>query len=131
MRDMVRRALRVRSGTGNNAASARAVQSRRRKAEFLQSLPKGSTLFRLLARPCAIRNPARSRRYTLAARAVLRNCIRPNELEWLYRLLRFQKPNEKRDELTRIVERALEGRKGNVRKSQLKRLSRPPWSTQW
>jgi len=53
----------------------------------------------------------------LAARAVLRDMVRPKELEWLYRLLRFQKPNDKRDELTRIVERALEGRKGNVRKS--------------
>ena len=52
-----------------------------------------------------------------AARAVLRNAVRPNELKWLYRLLRFQKPNGKRDELTRVVERALEGRKGNVRKS--------------
>jgi hypothetical protein len=53
----------------------------------------------------------------LAARAVLRNLVRPNELQWLYRLLRFQKPNDKRDELTRVVERALEGRKGNVRRS--------------
>jgi hypothetical protein len=53
----------------------------------------------------------------LAARAVLRDLVRPNELEWLYRLLRFQKPSDKGDELTRAVERALEGRKGNVRKS--------------
>jgi len=51
----------------------------------------------------------------LAARVVLRNLIRPNELAWLDRLLRFQKPNDKRDELARIVERALEGRKGNAR----------------
>jgi hypothetical protein len=51
----------------------------------------------------------------LAARIVLRELIRPNELAWLYRLLRFQEPNDKRDELVRIVERALEGRKGNVR----------------
>ena len=51
----------------------------------------------------------------LAARVVLRNLIRPNELAWLDRLLRFQAPNDKRDELVRIVERALEGRKANAR----------------
>jgi hypothetical protein len=51
----------------------------------------------------------------LAARAVLRGLVRPKELAWIYHLLHFQKSNDKRDELTRIVERALEGRKGNVR----------------
>ena len=49
-----------------------------------------------------------------AACAVLRNMLGQEELTWLNRLLRFQKPNEKRDELTRIVERAMEGRKGNA-----------------
>jgi hypothetical protein len=51
----------------------------------------------------------------LAARAVLRDIVRPKELSWLNRLLRFQESSDKRDELCRIVERALEGRKGNVR----------------
>lgn len=51
----------------------------------------------------------------LTARAVLRDVLRPEELQWLERLLRFQKRNDKRDELIRAVERALEGRKGNVR----------------
>jgi hypothetical protein len=51
----------------------------------------------------------------LAARAVLRDVVRPNELSWVNRLLRFQESSDKRDELSRIVERALEGRKGNVR----------------
>ena len=51
----------------------------------------------------------------LAARVVLRGSIRPNELAWLDRLLRFRRANDKRDELARIVERALEGRKGNAR----------------
>ncbi len=51
----------------------------------------------------------------LAARAVLRDMLSYAELRRLDRLLRFQKPNKKRDELTRIVERAMEGRKGNVR----------------
>ena len=50
-----------------------------------------------------------------AARAVLRDMLGYGELRRLDRLLRFQKPNEKRDELARIVERAMEGRKGNVR----------------
>ncbi|MGD0129986.1 MAG: hypothetical protein ABSF46_32105 [Terriglobia bacterium] len=51
----------------------------------------------------------------LAAWVVLRNLIRPDELVWLYRLLALHESNEKCRELTRIVERALEGRKGNVR----------------
>jgi len=51
----------------------------------------------------------------LAARAVLRNVLDHKELAWLDRVLRFQKPNGKREELARIVERAIEGRKGNVR----------------
>jgi hypothetical protein len=52
----------------------------------------------------------------LAARVVLRGLLRPNELAWLDRLLRFRKPNDKRDELARIVERAIERRKGNARR---------------
>ncbi|MGO9273696.1 MAG: hypothetical protein ACLQOO_26240 [Terriglobia bacterium] len=50
----------------------------------------------------------------LAARAVLRNVLDYKELAWLDRLLKFQKPNGKREELARIVERAMEGRQGNV-----------------
>jgi len=50
----------------------------------------------------------------LAAAAVLRNTLTLEELEWLDRLLRFKKANDKRDELVRIVERALE--KGGERK---------------
>jgi hypothetical protein len=51
----------------------------------------------------------------LAARAVLRNVLDYKELAWLDRVLRFQKLNGKREELARIVERAMEGRRGNVR----------------
>ena len=46
-----------------------------------------------------------------AARAVLRNMLRREELQWLNRLLQLQKRNGKREELIRIVERAIEGRK--------------------
>lgn len=52
-----------------------------------------------------------------ASRAVLRNMVAREELDWLDRVLQFQKPNGKRSELARIIERAMEGRKGNVRKS--------------
>jgi len=52
-----------------------------------------------------------------AARAVLRNMLGYAELRRLDRLLRFQKPNQKRDELARIVERAMEGREGNGRRN--------------
>ena len=51
-----------------------------------------------------------------AARAVLRKMLSYAELARLGRLLRFQKPNKKRDELTRIVERAMEGREENGRR---------------
>ncbi len=53
----------------------------------------------------------------MAARAVLRNLLSQDELDWLERLLRVQKPVKKRDHLIRIVERALEGRGRNVRES--------------
>jgi predicted LPLAT superfamily acyltransferase len=46
-----------------------------------------------------------------AARAVLRKMLRRQELQWLNRLLQLQKRNGKREELVRIVERALEGRR--------------------
>ena len=50
----------------------------------------------------------------LAAQAVLRGMLSSDELHWLDRLLTSQKPSKKRDELTRIVERTMEGRKGNA-----------------
>ena len=53
----------------------------------------------------------------LAARAVLRGVLDHEELRWLDRLLKFRQPNGKRDELTRIVERAMEGSKRKCRHS--------------
>jgi hypothetical protein len=48
--------------------------------------------------------------------AVLRDMLSHEELTWLSRLLGLQeKPNGKRDELIRIVERALEGGPRNAR----------------
>jgi hypothetical protein len=86
------------------------------KAEFLQSLPGQSNGFPSLPLgPVRFATLLAQGDTQLAARIVLRELLRPNELTWLYRLLRFQEPSDKRDELVRIVERGLEGRKGNVR----------------
>lgn len=46
----------------------------------------------------------------LAGCAVSRGIATREELEWLNRLLKLKAPNERRDELARTVERALEGR---------------------
>ncbi len=117
MRDMVRRALRVRPELAIMLLR-RGLFTPEERAEFLQSLPKESKLFSAPSLgPVQFATLLAQGDTQLAARAVLRNIIRPNELTWLYRLLKFQEPNDKRDELTRIVERALEGRKGNVRSS--------------
>ncbi len=117
MRDMVLRALRIRPELATMLLR-RGLFTPEERAEFLESFPKGSKVFSApTLGPVQFATLLAQGDTHLAARAVLRNAVRPNELQWLYRLLRFQKPSEKRDELTRVVERALEGRKGNVRKS--------------
>ena len=50
-----------------------------------------------------------------AASAVLRDMLSHEELTWLNRLLGLKEPSGKRDELIRIVERALEGGTRNAR----------------
>jgi len=47
----------------------------------------------------------------LAAAAVLRNLLAREEVERMNRLLNFKKASPKRDDLVRIVERALKGAK--------------------
>jgi hypothetical protein len=42
---------------------------------------------------------------------VRRQALRREELQWLNRLLQLQKRNGKREELIRVVERAIEGRR--------------------
>lgn len=117
MRDMVCRALRIRPELAIMLFH-RGLFTPEERAEFVQSLPKESRNFSAPSLgPVQFATLLAQGDTHLAARAVLRNLVRPNELEWLYRLLRFQKPSDKGDELTRAVERALEGRKGNVRKS--------------
>ena len=116
MRDIVSRALRTCPEFATELLR-RDVFSPEEKAEFLQSLPKRRAgLPGLPLGPVQFATLLAQGDTQLAARVVLRDLIRPNELMWLYRLLRFHESNEKCHELIRIVERALEGRKGNVRK---------------
>lgn len=119
MLDIVRRALHAcpevraeltRRGMFN--AQERAEIINRASGERLPSPPLGPVRFAsLLAQGDT----------QLAARAVLREVLSAEELRWVDRLLRFQKPNGKRQALARIVERALEGRKGNVRRPKVRR----------
>jgi hypothetical protein len=115
MHDVVRRALAAPLALSVELLR-RGIFTANEEAEFLRLLSKrgrpappsrlGPVRFATLLAQCDAQ---------LAADVVLRDLIRPDELAWLYRMLRFQEPNDKRDELTRIVERTLEGRKGNVR----------------
>jgi hypothetical protein len=115
MRDWMRRALQGRPELAGELYR-RGVFDAEGEKEFLRSLPQRSELCPTLSLgPVQFATLLAQGDRQLAARVVLRNLLRPNELTWLNRLLRFQKPSEKRDELARIVERALEGRKGNVR----------------
>ena len=112
MRNWMRRALRARPELAAELwrrGMFDAEEKRELLAEQTSSLP------RLPLGPVQFATLLAEGDTQLAARVVLRNLIRPNELAWLDRLLRFQAPNDKRDELVRIVERALEGRKGNAR----------------
>jgi hypothetical protein len=116
MRDIVSRALRASPELATELLR-RGFFSAEEKAEFLQFLSKQTARFPSLAPgPVQFATLLAQADTQLAARVVLRNLTRPSELTWLYRVLRFQEPSDKRDELVRIVERALEGRKGNVRR---------------
>lgn len=115
MRDWMRRALQARPEL-TAELYRRGMFDAEEKREYLQSLPQQNGGFpRLPLGPVQFATLLAQGDTQLAARVVLCNLMRPNELTWLDRLLRFQEPNEKRDELSRIVERALDGRKGNVR----------------
>jgi hypothetical protein len=115
MRDIVSRALRTPPELATELLR-RDIFCPEEKAEFLQSLPNQGRGFPALPLgPVQFATLLSQGDTQLAARVVLRDRIRPNELTWLHRFLRFQEPSDKRDELVRIVERALEGRKGNVR----------------
>ena len=115
MRDWMRRALQARPEL-TAELWRRGMFDAEEKRELVQNLPPQSAGFPSLpVGPVQFATLLAQGDTQLAARVVLRNLLRPNELTWLDRLLRFQEPNEKRDELARIVERALEGRKGNVR----------------
>ncbi len=114
MREIVRRALRARPELIAELCR-RGLFRREEKAELFHcrseqgwelAQPLGPVQFAtLLAQGDA----------QLAARAVLRGVVNREELHWLNRLLAFGKRNGKREDLIRAVERAMEGRKGNVR----------------
>jgi hypothetical protein len=114
MRELVRRAARARPEL-TAELFRRGMFDREETRELLASLPEPiGDLPSLPLGPVQFATLLAQGDTQLAARVVLRNLLRPNELTWLDRLLRFQRPNEKRDELVRIVERAREGRKGNA-----------------
>jgi len=87
------------------------------KAELLPLLSKEGSLKGGMVGPVQFATLLAEGDAQFAARAVLRKMLGHHELTWLDRLLRFQKPSKKRDELTRIVERAMEGRKGNAHRN--------------
>jgi hypothetical protein len=95
----------------------RGIFTARERAEFLRLLPnQGRELPASPLGPVQFATLLAQGDTVLAARVVLKDLIGRNELIWLYRLLHFHESNEKCRELIRIVERGLEGRKGNVRK---------------
>jgi len=85
------------------------------KREILRILPDAATAHPQLG-PISFATLLARADSQLAARAVMRNVVNHYELLWLERALRYGKPSGKRDDLCRVVERALEGRVGNVRK---------------
>ncbi|MGO9273110.1 MAG: hypothetical protein ACLQOO_23220 [Terriglobia bacterium] len=112
MRDLVQRAINARPELTAELRQ-RGMFRPEEEAELLrchpeqkQCRPLGTVSFATLLAQCDTQ---------LAARPVLRNVLDYKELAWLDRVLRFQKLNGKREELARIVERAIEGRQGNVR----------------
>jgi hypothetical protein len=115
MREIVRRAMNARPELTAELLR-RGMFEPKEKAELLRRYPESSEE--------SERRPLGMMEFTallaqgdsqFAARAVLRKMLSYTELARLERLLRFQKTNKKRDELTRIIERAMEGRKGNAR----------------
>lgn len=117
MTDLVKRALRARPELAAEILR-RGVLSAEERAEYQRSAKPSVKPIRpphLALGPVMFATVLASGDSQLAARVVLSGRIRLNELRWLDRALHFQRRTDKREELARIVERALEGRKGNVR----------------
>jgi hypothetical protein len=114
MREIVRRAVQARPELTAELLR-RGMFREDEKAELLRCLPAGKKGLRTASlRTVQFSTLLADADAQLAARAVLRDMLDSEELRWLERLLRFQKPNQKHEELTRVVERAIEGRKGNA-----------------
>ncbi len=91
MRDMVSRALRACPELATELLR-RGMFSPEEKAEFFQFLPeRRAGLPGLPLGPVQFATLLAQGDTQLAARAVLRNLIRPNELSWLYRYAAFSR----------------------------------------
>jgi hypothetical protein len=116
MRDLVTRAIRARPELTAELLR-RGALTHQERAELLHACPEYASKARLSKLgPMMFATLLAEADTQLAARAVLRDVAGREALGWLDRLLRFRKPNGKRDELIRIVERALEGRNVDARK---------------
>ena len=116
MREIVRRAVQGRPeltaellwrGMFDPDEKAELLHCRPECREEQRSAKLGSVQFATLLAYCDAQ---------LATRAVLRGVLDSVVLRWLDRLLKLPRRNSKRDELVRSIERAMEGRKGNVRR---------------
>jgi hypothetical protein len=116
MREIVRRAVQARPELTAELLR-RGMFRADEKAELLRCLPASKRKVKTLALgPVQFASALADADAQFAARAVLRHMLDATELSWLDRLLKFQKLNKKGEELTRVVERAMEGRKGNARR---------------
>jgi hypothetical protein len=114
MREIVRRAIQARPELTAELLQ-RGMFGPEEKAAMLPLLSKEGCLKGGVVGPVQFTTLLAEGDAQFAARAVLRKMLGHDELTWLDRLLKFQKPNGKREELARIVERALEGRTRNAR----------------
>jgi len=110
VRETVRRALQARPEL-TAELYRRGMFRREEKAEF----PEQNKVASLRLGPVQFATLLAQADAQFAARAVLRGVLNHEELRWLDRLLGLAKRSDKREELARAVERAMEGRKGNVR----------------
>ena len=115
MREIVRRAVQARPELTAELLR-RGMFRADEKAELLRCLPASKKEMRTAPlRTVQFATMLAGADAQLAARAVLRDMLDATELSWLDRLLKFQKQNQKGEELARVVNRAMKGRKGNAR----------------
>jgi hypothetical protein len=115
MRELVRRAVQARPELTAELLRRGMFQANE-KAELLRCLPASKSKVKTAPLgPVQFASALADADAQFAARAVLRDMLDTTELIWLDRILKLQKQNQKGEELARVVERAMEGRKGNAR----------------